>query len=339
MRDLEVPFALAGLQIDAHQAVSKQVVPRPVPAVKVRRGVFHGQVNQAELFINRDLRPHAGVAVDGPRLVLPGVVAELAGTGNRVERPEHFAALHVEGTDQALGVVVGPDRHAFLERRADDDDVLDDSRGRMEADLAGLQIDLLSLPEHRALLHVDDAAFAEGRNHRAVPGVEGDQAVAGRHVEDALVALAVGPVRHAAARQLARRDRGAVALAVAVRPDQFTGASVERDDGSACARGRIEHASDRERSAFELELGARAEVVGLEAPRDLELVEVGRVDLIERRILRAPHVRRVVRPVAVSGARHRAALGRRADGHPDHAGSEHGHDRHGAFHCVEHVVS
>ena len=53
--------------------------------------------------------------------------------------------------------------------------------------------------------------------------VERDEAVAGRHVEDALVALAVGPVRHAAARELARRDRGALALAQAVRPDQLAG--------------------------------------------------------------------------------------------------------------------
>src|SRR6185436_982336 len=102
--------------------------------------------------------------------------------------------------------------------------------------------------------------------------VERDQAVAGGDVEDALVALAVGPVRDAAARQLPRRNRGAVALAVAVRPDQLTGAAVERDHGSARARGRVEHALDRQRRAFELVLGAGAEVVGLEAPGDLELV-------------------------------------------------------------------
>ena len=75
----------------------------------------------------------------------------------------------------------------------------------------------------------------------------------------------------AATRQLARRDRGAVAFAVAVRPDQLAGSAVERDDRSARAAGRVEHAFDRQRRAFELELGARAEVVGLEPPRDLEL--------------------------------------------------------------------
>ena len=214
------------------------------------------------------------------------------------------------------------DRHAFLEGRADDHDVLDDGRRRVEPDLAGLEIDLLALAEDRALLHVDDAAFAERRDHRAGLRVERDQAVAGRHVEDALVAFAVGPVRHAAAGQLARRDRGAVAFAVAVRPDQLAGPAVERDDRAARAGGRVEHALDRERRAFELVLGARAEVVGLEAPRDLELVEVGGVDLIERRVPGAAHVGRVVGPVAVLRARHPGRLARGPGGHPERARRE-----------------
>ena len=126
------------------------------------------------------------------------------------------------------------------------------------------------------------------RNHRAGLRVQLDELVAGRHVDDAVVALAVGPVRHAAARELPRRDRRALAFAQAVRPDHLAGLAVERDDRSARAAGRIEHALDRERRPFELVFGPRTEVVGLEAPRDLELVEVRRVDLIERRIPGAP---------------------------------------------------
>src|SRR5439155_180575 len=57
------------------------------------------------------------------------------------------------------------------------------------------------------------------------------------------------------------------------------------------------------RRPFELVLGTRAEVVGLEPPRHLELVEVGGVDLIERRVLRAAHIGGVVRPVAFLRAR------------------------------------
>ena len=43
---------------------------------------------------------------------------------------------------ETLGVVVGLDRQPFAERRADDDDVLGDGRRRVQADLAGLEIDL-----------------------------------------------------------------------------------------------------------------------------------------------------------------------------------------------------
>ena len=42
------------------------------------------------------------------------------------------------------------------------------------------------------------------------------------------------------------------------------------------AGGRVEHAVDHQRRAFELELGERPEVVGLESPRDFELAEVRR---------------------------------------------------------------
>ena len=74
------------------------------------------------------------------------------GPRNRVERPEQLAGPHVEGAHQPLGVVVRVDGHAFLERRADDDDVLHDGRRRVQADLAGLQIDLLADAVHHARL-------------------------------------------------------------------------------------------------------------------------------------------------------------------------------------------
>ena len=53
-------------------------------------------------------------------------------------------------------------------------------------------------------------------------------------------------------------------------------------------RGRVQHALDHERRPFELVLGERAEVVGLEAPGDFQLAEVGGVDLIQRRVPRSP---------------------------------------------------
>ena len=74
----ELP-ALPSLQIDADDTIAKQIVSGTVPAVEVRRGVFHRQINKAEVFVRGDERPHAGVAVDRPRIVLPGVIADLTG--------------------------------------------------------------------------------------------------------------------------------------------------------------------------------------------------------------------------------------------------------------------
>ena len=71
MHDLEVPLALAGLQIDADDAVAEQVVAGTMAAVVVRRRILDRQIDQAGFLVDRDLRPDAGVAVDRPRLVLP----------------------------------------------------------------------------------------------------------------------------------------------------------------------------------------------------------------------------------------------------------------------------
>ena len=71
---------------------------------------------------------------------------------------------------------------------------------------------------------------------------------------------------------------------------------------AARAGGRVHHAVDHERRAFQLVFGARAQVVGLEAPGDFELAEVGRVDLIERRVAVVAQVAGVGRPLAVLGA-------------------------------------
>src|SRR6185503_15342278 len=261
MHDLEVPLALAGLQVDAHEAVAEEVVARTVPAVQVRGRILDRQIHEPRLLIDRNLRPDAGVAVDRPRFFFPRLGAELAGTWNRVERPEQFAALRVPRAHEAFRVVVALHGQPFAERRADDDDVPGDRRRRVQADFSALEIDLLTLADQRAELHVDDAVGAEAGNRDAGLRVERDQPVAGRDVDDALVALAVGPVREAAARELTRRLDGARAFHLRVHPLELAGLRVERDDGAARSTGREDRPLDHQRRPFELELGTRAEIV------------------------------------------------------------------------------
>src|SRR3954466_11134626 len=107
----------------------------------------------------------------------------------------------------------------------------------MPADLPGLEIDLLPGAEGDAALQIDDAVLAEAGDRRAVVRVERDQAIAGRHVDHAIVAAAITPVRQPAAGELTRRHPGALALAQAVRPQQLAGPAVERHDRAARAAG------------------------------------------------------------------------------------------------------
>ena len=66
---------------------------------------------------------------------------------------------------------------------------------------------------------------------------------------------------------------------------------------------------DHQRRRLEVELRPRAERVGLEPPGDFELVEVVRVDLIERRVARVAEIAAVGPPLAVR----RAVLRKRSD--------------------------
>src|SRR5215469_1223733 len=136
----------------------------------------------------------------------------------------------------------------------------------MYADFSGFQIDLFIDTLNSADLQVYDSILAERGDHRAVFRIQCNELVARSHVENAIVALAVGPVPDAAARKLPRSIRGALAFPKAVRPNQLARLSIERDNGSARPGGRIQDALDHQRRAFELVFRKRAQVVGLEAP-------------------------------------------------------------------------
>ena len=73
---------------------------------------------------------------------------------------------------------MGLDGGAFSHRRTNDGDIADDGRRGVDADLAGLKIDLLVRALDDADLQVDDAVGAEGRNHRSGLGVQRDETIA-----------------------------------------------------------------------------------------------------------------------------------------------------------------
>src|SRR5690348_5354402 len=123
MHGLEMPFSLSGLQIDTHQRLGEKVVAGPVPSVEIGRWCLDGQEYQPKLFIGGNAGPDAGVAIHGPRIVLPGLVAELTWAWDRVELPQWLPCPHVERARQSLRVVVRLDRQTLLERGPDKHDV------------------------------------------------------------------------------------------------------------------------------------------------------------------------------------------------------------------------
>ena len=128
--------------------------------------------------------------------------------------------------------------------------------------------------------------------------VERDHLIARRHVDDAFV-VAVLPVREPAARELPGRDLAALTFVEPMNPQELAVTGVERDDGAARARRRVDDAVDHQRRRLKIELAIRAETVGLEAPRDLEPIEVARIDLVERRVTRVAEIAAVGAPLAV----------------------------------------
>ena len=86
----------------------------------------------------------------------------------------------------------------------------------------------------------------------------------------------------------------------AVHPQQLTGCRIQRHHGPARTGGGINHAVRHERRSFEVEFRTRTKVVGFESPRHLELAEIVRVDLVERRIVRVSKISAVGAPLSVS---------------------------------------
>src|ERR1051326_68396 len=138
---LVVPFALTRLQVDGDQGLSKQVGSRAMSAIIVAGAQVDREGGDAEFLIHRNLAPHAGIAGVRPRILLPGLDAELSGPRDSVKDPEAFAGPHVESADVAFNVFSALRRAAGKVRGAYDDDVPGYGWRGVKADFAGDEVD------------------------------------------------------------------------------------------------------------------------------------------------------------------------------------------------------
>ena len=293
---LEVPDPLAGLGVDADDALREQVVAGAHAAVPVVRWGPGGQVDVAQLLVHRHRAPHVGVAAVAPRLVVPGVGAELLPLRDGVEDPLPLARADVEAA-HVSGVRLAARQARVLHDAPDDHRVAGDGE-RLGVREAGA-ID--RPPQRGAQIH--GAVGAEVRVLLARPRVEGhEQQVVGGDEDARVVARVVLPVGDAAV--LPAHVGGPVQPVVGLRvvgPDQLAGPGVERRDLPE-RRAQVDQPSDHQRHRLERagpDLLAHPRDVGLDrppAPGDLQVGEVVGRDLVQRGVLRVRSVAAEVPP-------------------------------------------
>src|SRR6516225_4642846 len=97
MHLLEVPAVLSGFGLHGNHRNREQIITGADATVEIRPRVAGSEIDEAEVGIDGWSLPNAGSAMF-PRVVIlrPRVVAELAWTGDGVERPNQAAVLGVE---------------------------------------------------------------------------------------------------------------------------------------------------------------------------------------------------------------------------------------------------
>ena len=214
VHDLLVPDPLAGVGIERHKRVRKQVLTVAIAGPKVGGRRLRGNVDDAADLVERragPVRRASGAAGTGGR---PRVVPELPLTRDQVECPFHGAAAHIVGSHARRRVHdAGRDVHVPV-----------DNPGRVQRDRrpgrAGLAL--------RAGTEMESALFTERRNQRPRLGVQGVQEVADTGKEAALAAGRILPVAQAALTRAApatKLQRCWIPL-----PDLFSRRGIERDD-------------------------------------------------------------------------------------------------------------
>ena len=303
VHELEVPNPLAGLGVEADQRVREQVVAGTVAAVVVGDRRADGQVDVAQLGVGAHVRPHVGPARPLPRVVAPGLVAELAGLRDGVEDP-----LHLAGADVVAAHV--PRRRLLPARalgdgRADDDGVAGHEGGRADRVLAGVD------GAAEAPRQVDPTVHAEVGGGLAGLRVDRDEPGPPPGVEQPGV-LAVRPVREAPRQEAVHGGAAVEVEAGVVAPEGLAGRRIDGRDLPEVG-GDVEHAVDHQGGdlvgvgaepasfADDRVLGPQLLVDRRPGPGDPELVDVVGGDLVERCVLRVAGVAPVEAPLCRVG--------------------------------------
>ena len=290
MDRLEVPDAPA----ERHETLGEKVVTESVPAIPVVRGGAHGQIYVTQFLVGAHQRPDVGIATVLPRPILPGLVAGFSRLRNRVESPAKFpsddvVAPHVPGGRLLPGGGVG---HGG----SDDDHVPADQRG-------GVPTVPLE-PRPHVLTKIDFSVLTEFRIELSGPGTESHQVLTA-HGKESLV----GPVRPIRKTACAPSSPGTRPLSHGVvDPKRLAGDRIDRGRLAEIRAGeqRVPHLQwRRQQEAVEPDVGVfRLTLIihRLPSPDHFEILNIGLVDDVERRIFGATRVSAVAAPLPVLSA-------------------------------------
>ena len=282
-RHLVHPLRLAGVDVtrpDRHRPLVVAGALHRVPGAGVARAVVH----QVELRVVAVPAP-GRAAADLPLIALPGLERRVpahrrhlaVGPGHRRVRIDQHLRVRpgaVGLPDLLAGLdVVGGDvtTHAELAAgNAGDHLVLEDVRG-VGVGLTLLRIAVLDLPQ---LL--------------AGPGVERDEVGVGLLQEDLAVGVGETAVHRVAAHH---GDHRRVLLRLVLPLDLLIGEG-DREDLVGKRAVDVQHVADHQGAAL-----VAAQHAGRECPRDAQVLDVVRADLLERAVAVVLHVARLHRPV------------------------------------------
>jgi hypothetical protein len=150
-------------------------------------------------------------------------------------------------------------------------------------------------------------------------GVESVQEESGRRVVDHAPAVDL-TVRHALAVVVPHAALVTSRVRLAIGPQRFARPGVDRGESTPLSGNGVEDSVGVYRSGAEDVVHGGTEVVSAPDPRDLEFLEIGGVDLVERQKTRVPRVAADIAPLALR----RAAL--RSDRRKRLECTEHGGD-------------
>src|SRR4029453_10000424 len=129
MHHLEVPGSFAGLCLECHETLSKEVVPRALSSIIIIARRTEGQIDVTQLLVTAHDRPDIRIAGMLPGVVLPRVDAWLFALRHSMKNPPLLAGPHIKASDVTW-------RHGFPagiinNRRPHNGDVAtDNGRGR-----------------------------------------------------------------------------------------------------------------------------------------------------------------------------------------------------------------